>query len=296
MRNLVQLMTFLEVVNRHSFASAARHLKITPAAVSKHIASLEKHLGVLLLKRSTHQLDLTHEGLIFFEHAKKIAETVEQAEAAISQTKEEPTGILRVVCGIEFANLYVFPHLEECQARYPKLQLHFELTQTIPDIEKEKIDLLMGFSKSIPPNCIQRCLIYTRNVLCASPEYLKAYGVPRKPADLINHQLIAHNRQSNNVLTFKNEDKIYFEAPICLNDTRAMKTCALANLGIVQLHDYIIEKELKTKELVEILGSYMDQNKNIPLYVAYPQTNHVHINVRRFTDFILEKIKIRSSS
>jgi len=290
MQNLVQLMTFIEVVNRHSFAAAARHLKITPAAVSKHIASLENYLEVLLLKRSTHQLDLTHEGLIFFEHAKLIAQAVDQAEAAISQTKEEPSGTLRIVCGIEFANLYIFPHLEECQSRHPKLQLYFELTQTIPDLEKEKIDLLMGFSKSIPPNCIQRCLIYARNVLCASPQYLKTYGTPRKPADLVHHRVIAHKRQSNNVLTFKNGDNIYFEAPICLNDTRAMKTCALANLGIVQLHDYIVEKELKMKTLVEILGTYMEQKKNIPLYVAYPQTSHVHINVRRFIDFILEKI------
>ncbi len=128
----------------------------------------------------------------------------------------------------------------------------------------------MGFSKSIPPNCIQRCLIYARNVLCASPQYLKTNGTPRKPADLVNHRVIAHKRQSNNVLTFKNGDNIYFEAPICLNDTRAIKTCALANLGIVQLHDYIVEKELKMKTLVEILGTYMEQKKNIPLYVAYP--------------------------
>lgn len=290
MQNLVQLKTFIEVVNRQSFAAAARHLKITPAAVSKHIASLENYLGVLLLKRTTHQLDLTHEGLLFFEHAKRIAEAVDQAEAAISQTKEEPSGILRVVCGIEFANLYIFPHLEECQTRYPKLKLHLEVTQIIPDMEKEKIDLLMGFSRSIPPNCIQRCLVYARNVLCASPQYLKKYGTPRKPADLVNHRVIAHKRQSNNVLTFKNGENMYFDAPICLNDTRAMKTCALANLGIVQLHDYIVETELKNKSLVEVLGAHMEQKKTIPLYVAYPQTNHVHINVRRFIDFILEKI------
>lgn len=70
-----------------------------------------------------------------------------------------------------------------------------------------------------------------------------------------------------------------------------MKTCALDGLGVVQLHDYIVEDSLKDKYLIEILGNYMEQKKNIPLYVAYPQTTHIHINVRRFIDFILEKIE-----
>lgn len=291
MRNLTQIATFVEVVNRHSFADTARHLKLTPAAVSKQIHLLEKELGVQLLQRSTRSIDLTPAGAIYFEHAKHILEACQQADAAISKTKEEVSGILKVICGPHFGQQHVLPHIKEFMARYPKLHLHIEFAQAIPDLEKEKVDLIMGLSSGIPQNCIQRKLIYARNVLCASPEYLKTHGIPKKPADLSKHDIIAHSMsRPNDVIEFKNGEKIYVNPILYFNDTRAMRFCALEGLGIVELHDYIVEDDLANNRLTEILTNYVERQKRISLFVAYPQTAHVHLRVRTFIDFILEKL------
>ena len=80
-------------------AEAARYLRITPAAISKHVLSLENQLGIQLLHRSTRRSELTPEGMIYFEHAKLILEAYRQAEAAVSETREEPSGTLKLVCG-----------------------------------------------------------------------------------------------------------------------------------------------------------------------------------------------------
>lgn len=85
MINPIWLVTFIEVVNRATMADAARHLRITPAAISKHILSLEKALGILILQRSTRRVDLTPEGLVYFEHAKRILEAF-QPRLAISMS------------------------------------------------------------------------------------------------------------------------------------------------------------------------------------------------------------------
>lgn len=293
MRSLKQLITFVEVVNRNGFAAAARQLKMTPAAISKQIASLEGDLGVELLKRSTRRIDLTDEGAIYFERAKSILESIEQADAEISLSREEPAGILRILCGPHFGAQYVIPHLKEFLKKYPRLRLDIEFSQTIPDLEKEKIDLILGLSSSIPMNCVLRRLIFARNILCASPAYLKKYGVPKKPSDLNNHRIIVHARSKpNNEILFKNGDKVYFEPILFFNDTRAMKACALEGIGIVQLHDYIVEEEIGKNTLVEILDRFVEKKKSIPIYAAYLQTGHVHIKVRRFLDFILEKISV----
>src|SRR5665648_441247 len=105
MINPIWLVSFIEVVNRSTMAAVANHLRITSAAVSKHILALENELGIQLLKRSTRRIDLTPEGLLYFEHAKRILEAFEQAEAAISHTKEEPSGSLKIVCGPQIGNL-----------------------------------------------------------------------------------------------------------------------------------------------------------------------------------------------
>lgn len=292
MSKFTQISTFIEVVNRSSFAGAARHLKITPAAVSKQIMTLESELGVQLLKRSTRRVTLTAEGVLYFEHAKRILEALHEAEAAISYSKEEPSGTLTVVSGPHFGNQYVIPHLKEFLEMYPKIKMHLSLTQVMPDFEKDKVDVVVGLSTGIPASCIQRRLVYARKVLCASKHYLKKYGTPKKPSDLVRHRVISHAMsRPNNVLSFKNGESIFVDPILFFNDTRAMLASALDGIGIVELHDYIVDDSIKNGELVEILGKYMEQKKQIPLYVAYPQAAHVHMKVRSFIDFVLTKVE-----
>lgn len=297
MRSIKQLLTFVEVVNRNGFARAARQLQMTPAAVSKQISALEEDLGVQLLQRSTRSIQLTPEGVQYWEHSKNILESIQRADAEISMSRQEPAGTLKVISGPHFGNTYVIPYLDEFLQLYPKLRLTIELTQSIPDLAKEKVDLVLGLSSSIPANCIQRRLIFARDVYCASPKYLKKHGTPKQPSDLMHHQIIAHMMNPNpNEFTFKNEEKVYCEPQLLFNDTRAMQASAIQGIGIVRLHDYIVAEAIKKGELVEILKKYTHQKKTIPLYAAYLQAGHVHIKVRRFLDFILEKVKQNTES
>lgn len=289
MINPIWLVSFIEVVNRATMAGAARHLRITPAAVSKHILSLENELGIQLLQRSTRRICLTQEGILYFEHAKKIIDAYQQAEAAVSYSKEEPEGLLKIVCGPQIGNLYVLPYLKEFLDRYPKLRLHCELTQTMPDLEKEKVDVVVGLTTGIPTHCIQRTLTHARWVFCASPEYLKKHGVPKKPSDLTRHQIITRvQRQPNDLIEFSTGESILFEPYLYFNDTRAIRRSVLHGLGIAQLHDYIIAKDLKENRLVEILQKYTEQKRTIPIHISYFPASHVHIKIRRFLDFMVE--------
>jgi DNA-binding transcriptional LysR family regulator len=185
--------------------------------------------------------------------------------------------------------LYVIPYLKEFLDRYPKLRLHIKFTQTMPDLEKEKVDIIVGLSEGIPVHYIQRTLIHARWVFCASPDYLKKHGVPKKPSDLPQHQIITRiQREPNNCIEFKTGESILFEPYLYFNDTRAIRRSALQGLGIAQLHDYIIADDLKEKRLIEVLNKHTEQKKTIPIHISYFPTPHVHIKIRRFLDFMVE--------
>ena len=289
MINPIWLKSFVEVVNRSSMAATARHFRITPAAVSKHILHLENTLEIQLLQRSTRRIALTAEGWIYFEHAKKILSAYKEAESALSQSKEEPSGTLKVVCGPEIGNLYLIPRLKEFLTRYPKIRLDILSTQTVPDLEKENVDVVLGLSSNIPPYCIQRTLTYARWVFCASPEYLQKFGEPKKPSDLIHHQIITRTqRQPNHQIQFKTGESVYFEPYLYFNDTREIRKSALEGLGIVQLHDYIVAPDLKNQKLVEILANHTEQKPHIPISLYYFPADHIHQKVRCFVDFMSE--------
>lgn len=159
----------------------------------------------------------------------------------------------------------------------------------MPDLEKEKVDVVVGLSTGMPVHCIQRTLTHARWVFCASPEYLKKYGEPKKPADLTQHQVITRiQRQPNNLIEFKTGESILFEPYLYFNDTRAIRRSVLHGLGIAQLHDYIIADDLKENRIVEVLKKYTEQKKTIPIHISYLPSAHVHIKIRRFLDFMVE--------
>lgn len=292
MFNPVWLVSFVEVVNRTTMAEAARQLKITPAAISKHILSLEKHLGFPLLKRSTRRVGLTSEGILYFEEAKNILDAYKRAEAVLSHSKEEPSGLLKVLCGPQIGNLYVIPYLKDFLNKYPKIRLQVDFTQAVPDLEKENIDVVIGLTSGIPPHWIQRTLMQSRWMFCASPEYLADHGSPKKPSDLKKHKIITRIlREPNNRIEFKTGESLLFEPYLYFNDTRAIRRAALNHLGIAQLHEYIISGDLKEKRLVEILQKHTEQKKTIPIHISYFPSSHIHIKIRCFVDFMIEITK-----
>lgn len=284
-----QILYFMAIVEANSFAKAAKKLSISTAAVSKQMHLLEKHLGVELIHRTTRRLELSESGKLYFEHCKKIVHEMEEAERLISNVRAEPRGNLFVVSGRHFAQHYILPFLCEFVQAYPHVCLNLELAERIPDLYQEKIDLVIGYSIPGPELAVQRKIATTTYVLCASPHYLHKYGTPLKPADLTNHIYITHSmRKPDDKLSFNDGSEIHLNPMLKLNDSNALAQCAIAGLGIIKIHHYIVAEALEKGSLVEILASYKEPKT--PIYLYYQESRHLQPKIRYFIDFVLSHI------
>jgi DNA-binding transcriptional LysR family regulator len=90
-------------------------------------------------------------------------------------------------------------------------------------------------------------------------------------------------RKPDNILAFKGNKEIQVKPVLCLNDSRAMCDCAIAGMGIVKLHDYIVADAIKSGDLVEILSGFQDTTQ--PVYLYYQQSRYLQPKIRRFVDF-----------
>lgn len=290
MPDLIQMETFILVAELGGLAATARKLGISAAAISKQLTRLEDELGLQLLIRTTRHVELTEVGINYYAQCKRIFEEVEAASALISQVKAVPKGSLKVVSGRYFATSYIVPHMKEFLLKYPQIELNLELAERIPDLSLEAIDVLIGMSISATGDAVQKKIATTTYVLCASPDYLKKFGVPKKPEDLKEHRYITHSmRKPDNELIFRNKQAVNVEPYIRVNDAQTMLNFALDGLGIVNLHHYVVKECLEQGSLQEVLASY--NTSEIPIYVAYPQRRYISSKVRHFIDFILEKIR-----
>lgn len=279
-----RLATFVSVFEEGSFAACARKLSISPAAVSKQVSLLEKELGFELMSRSTRRLALTDAGAFYFEQAQKILHEMSEIDALALEMRKEPFGLLKVASQRYFAEAYILPNLARFLEAYPKVQLDLELVERFPDLERENIDIVIGMSRSLSENCIQKTIGYTHYVMCASPSYLKKYGIPKHPQELKHHRYINHIlRAPVNITKFADGLEIYLEPYLLLNDTKAMKTCAENSIGFVKLHRYVVEDALKAGTLVEILADYNEPKQ--PIFVSYSPHKHIPPKIRVFLDF-----------
>ncbi len=290
MIDLAAMSLFVLAVEQGSLVAVARKKGISSAAVSKQLTKMEKDLGVQLLIRSTRCLELTEIGRHYYIQCQRVLEEAAEAHALISQMRSVPSGSLHVLSARHFAASYIIPHVESFLSEYPQIHLNLELGERIPDLQTERVDVIIGMSVSASGDVIQRKIGNTSYVYCASPKYLESFGTPNKPEDLKKHRYITHSmRRPDDVVEFDDGKSISVQPYIRVNDAQAMLEFALGGLGIVKLHRYVVQKHLEAGHLRELL--IVENKKEIPIYVAYQQRRFVPSKIRCFIDFFVAKMR-----
>lgn len=289
MPSIERLQTFVRVVEANSYVAVADQMKLSRAAISKQISTLEEELGIKLIERTTRRLSLTEAGEHYYKQSKEILNKLDEMENLALTMRKEPIGTLNLFCSRYFGERYVVPYLGEFIEAYPKIKLNIQLGERIPDAAKEEIDIVIGMSISGPPDVIQRTISKTRYALCASPTYLQTFGIPQKPIELVEHRYLTHSmRTPDHLLSFGDESHIHLDPFMRLNDATALLMCALQGIGIVNLHYYMVQQALKEGTLVEVLKPY--SQKIYPIYLYHLQNRYLTPKIRHFIDFLLTKV------
>ncbi|SCY88649.1 transcriptional regulator GcvA [Microvirga guangxiensis] len=157
-----------------SMTLAAEELHVTHGAVSRHIKTLEEHLGVALFRRLTRRIALTDEGARFHEAVSRLlADLIRETERISGQKSAEQ---LTISTGISFASKWLGPRLHRLIARYPEFDIHLDITDPDADLMNERIDAAVRYGYGRYPNVVsERILEETFTPVC-SPAYREEMG------------------------------------------------------------------------------------------------------------------------
>lgn len=288
MDHISRIGIFLEVVKYQSFAKAARKLGMTGPALSKQVQSLEDQLGVRLLNRTTRQVTLTEEGALYSEKARKALEDLNEAEQQIQELKACPTGILRVNAPMSFGKKYLISPIAAFAKEYPNVKMEVDFDDREVDIIGEGYDVVVRIGALKDSSFISRRLANCPILLCASPDFIKQYGEPKTPDDLINYPSIRYNKHGvSSGWQYEDENGKVSVANLNLqflaNNAEMMLEACLQGVGISLLPIFVASTYLQSGELVEVLPKY----KNSPqrgIHAIFPQNRHLSTKVRLFVD------------
>lgn len=289
MTDLSPFELFVEVVDHGGITPAAKHLGVSKAALSKQIKQLQQHYGITLFVKSKQRLQITPEGERLLAQCRRLKREMEDARTICRGLHDEPQGKLHVVAFPYFAEHWVFPKLREFLQRYPKIDMQIDTTEKIPNFYQDQIDISMGYSLPVsePDDIIQRRMATARYQIVASPDYFARHGKPERIEDLYQHQYIEHTgRMANRSLKLITPAPMILTPSLWVNTVSSMLACARQGLGLVQLPEYVLERDIRVGSLVEVLSEM--QLHDAGVYFHYPKLGNMQPKVRRFIEFFIE--------
>ncbi|WP_336039627.1 LysR family transcriptional regulator [Acinetobacter calcoaceticus] len=290
-----ELAIFIRVVELGSFSAVARACDMTPSAVSKLIARLEKRLGVRLLNRSTRQFQLTSEGCQFYEQGLQILSELDELEQSVT-VNHTPQGRIRIHTSLSYWTHFLLPCISLFNQRYPQIELEAHLSDEVINLVEQRIDVAIRTGPLKSSNLVARSLGSTTKHYVCSSTYIKQYGCPQHPDELSEHQLldVSYQRQ-NKTWLFQKENQEITLVPtqvLRVNHGEAILQLALASVGIAQLNEFQVRKALEQKQLIKILEDWNINASEEFHAVWIGHDKYVPKRVRVFLDFLVEHANI----
>lgn len=281
------LDVFAHVVTARGMSAAGRQLNLSPAVISKRIRRLEERLGVRLLQRTTRQLSLTEAGQGFYERVVSILSSIEDAEAWVASGAGQARGTLRVSAPTSFGRLHIAPHLKPFLDAHPLVSVELVLGDGFIDIVGEGFDLAIRIADLRDSSLVAKRLAPNHRVLCATPGYLAAAGVPATIDDLSRHTLIAHNTDHWTLDGPDGPVTVRVAGPLRTNSSEVVREALLAGLGIALRSTWDVGPELKSGALQRVLPAY-SVGSRVAIHAVYPSRRHMEQKVRAFVDYLAD--------
>ena len=295
--DIVTLEMFLDVMRHRNFIDVARARDIAPSSVSRTITGLENELGFRLFQRSTRKLEPTEAGRVYFERIGPILDELLTARQIAADLIEEPKGTLRVTASIVYGEMNIVPLLPEMSARYPSLSIELILTDAYMDLIEERIDIAVRLGTLQDSSYIAKQIKKLEFYICASPEYIGKHGKPDLPHQVKDHNCLLFPRAGYNLnWLFKDEAGDITEIPIsgkCLvTNSRAIKQCALAGMGLALLPDWLAQDDIQSGLLVRLFDEYdvTATDYDGAIWFLYPSREYVPLKTRAFMSQLVKGI------
>jgi DNA-binding transcriptional LysR family regulator len=301
------LQSAIAVSDFGGITAAAKQLRLTPAAVSKHVTAIEMALSTRLFNRTTRKLSPTEEGKTYIAQARIAVGILADAADAASQ-KQSPHGTVRVNCAVGFGRRFVLPVLPAFFAQYPKVQVDLVLNDQVVDLVGQGFDIGIRGGSQPPEGMVARKICDIPSVLVASPKYLKRRGTPQMPDDLVNHDLLRvkflngkmlpwtfrtaaarqNSRRPDRAARSSATISLDLHAQLLISDPEMILDAVLLDMGIARMGRHHVHYLLERGQVIEVLPD-LQLRDEATVTLFYPHRVGLAPRVKALVEFLLAR-------
>ncbi len=285
------ITVFVAAADEGSLAAAGRRFGLSASMAGKYVTQLEAELNVRLMQRSTRNLSLTDAGRAYYARCKQILEQFDDANREASDAQRITSGTLRITAPVTFGTLHMRDVITRFMAEHPQVDIDITLNDRYVDLQHGGIDVAIRIGRLPDSQLIARRLAPCRMVLCASPEFIERFGMPKKPAGLRMFPRLAFGdgvSASDWTLLDKKQRHYLVDGPLRMkaNNMEMLVAAALAGLGIAYGPTFVFGEHLKAGTLVEMLPAF--KAPELTVHAVFLSARYVPARMRRFVDFLVD--------
>ncbi len=287
-----KLRVFHAVAEAGSFTHAGELLNLSQSAVSRQISALEESLDTTLFHRHARGLILTEQGEMLYQTTHEVYHKLAMAEAQLSESKERPSGPLKITTTIGLGSLWLTSRIKEFIELYPEVDVTLILTDTELDLSMREADIAVRLQSPRQPDLIQRPLLTVHTHVYGAEEYLEQYGMPQRAEDLDNHRLLVYGQEwpapvpeVNWVLNLGARPDSRRRPVLKVNNIYGIYRACRSGLGLAGLPDYAIPEGTNLRRVLPDING-----PSFRAYFVYPEELRHSKRIGVFRDFLLRKV------
>jgi DNA-binding transcriptional LysR family regulator len=289
-----EIQAFVRVVEARSFTKAAQTLHMSKTTVTQLVQQLEARLRVKLLHRTTRQVGVTADGIVYYERVVRLLVDLEEADNILYSASTTPKGLLRVDVPSPFASMILVPALPAFHAKYPEILFDMGVSDRMVNLISDNVDCVVRGGEVTETSLVARHVGDLQFGIYAAPSYLERLGTPAHPQELghTHHRIVGFLRGRSGkvapISMWRGDEHIEVQGHyvVALDDGNAYLVAGLAGMGILLLPHYMAEAHIARGELVPLFDGW--RLESMPMYIAYPPNRNLSLKLRVFIDWVLE--------
>ena len=298
MERLKRMSVFAKVVELGSFTAAARQLQMSVSSISQTVAKLEDELQVKLLNRSTRSLGLTEAGKIYYQGCRRMLHEVQDVHEQLYAFNNTPIGTLRIGSSSTMAQNVLAKMTADMLKEHPGLSVNLVTGIPAPDLIADGLDLVISVGALQDSSLFSRRLGAMPMVVCAAKSYLAQYGIPEKPADMVNHSWLEYSVRPDNEFELVAPEgiatRLIPQGRFVTNDPMTLTRWLTAGAGIAFVPLMWVIDEINSGQLEILLPRYQSDPR--PVYALYTEKDKlplkVQVCINYLTDYFIEVAKV----
>jgi DNA-binding transcriptional LysR family regulator len=221
-------------------------------------------------------------------------EDIEEVERAASGEYTEPRGELVLTAAFLFGQVYILPIVTDFLAAYPQINVRLILSDQNLHLFDEHVDMAVRLGRLPDSSMIATRVGSMDTIVCASPELLAAYGVPKHPKELESLPCVVFAGPATASWSFrdrtaKREFGVDITPRLSVTSAEAAVKAAIRHTGVTRLYRYHCADALRDGTLVQVLGEF--DVDPIPVHLVHAAQGLLPLKVRVFLDFAAKRLR-----